>query len=57
MVNLLKNLRQFQNYIFKIQWEIHFLSFLNTNRNAPQKNLEQLLYSTLLEKCFKKTVF
>ena len=27
IVNLFKNLRPFQNYIFKIQWEIHFLTF------------------------------
>ena len=29
------------NHIFKIQWEIHFLTFLNTDQNAPKKNLEQ----------------
>ena len=27
MVNLLKNLRPFQNYDFKIQWETHFFTF------------------------------
>ena len=27
MVNLSKNLRPFRNYIFKIQWKIHFLLF------------------------------
>ena len=32
-----KNLRQFQNYILKIQWEIHILTFSNTDRNAPKK--------------------
>ena len=37
MINLLINLRPFQNYILKIQWEIHFLTFLNTDRNAPKK--------------------
>jgi hypothetical protein len=37
MVNLLKNLRPFQNYILKIQWEIHFLTFSNTDQNAPKK--------------------
>ena len=25
----------------KIQWGIHFLTFLNTDRNAPKKNFEQ----------------
>ena len=36
MVNLSKNHRQFWNYILKIQWEIHFLTFLNTDKNAPK---------------------
>ena len=40
MVNLLKNLRPFRNYIFKIHWKIHFLTFSNTDQNA-QKKLEQ----------------
>ena len=34
MVNHLKHLRPFQNYIFKIQWEIHFLTFSNTDQNG-----------------------
>ena len=34
MVNLLKNLRPFQNYNFKIQWEIHFFTFLIIDQNA-----------------------
>ena len=29
------------NHILKIQWEIHFFTFLNTDRNAPKKNLDQ----------------
>ena len=37
MVNLFKNLRLFQNYILKIQWEIHFLTYSNTDQNAPKK--------------------
>ena len=41
MVNLLKNLRPFQNYNFKIQWEIHFFTFLNIGRNSSKKKLEQ----------------
>ena len=35
MVNLLKNVRPFQNYILKIQWKIHFFTFSNTDRNTP----------------------
>ena len=37
MVHLLKNLRPFWNYIFKIQWGIYFLTFSYTDRNAPKK--------------------
>ena len=40
MVDLLKNLRPFRSYIFKIRWEIHFLTFSNTDPNAPKKNSE-----------------
>ena len=28
------------NHILKIQWEIHFLTFQNTDQNGPKKNLE-----------------
>ena len=37
MVNLSKNVRPFRKYIFKIQWEINFLTCLNTDRNAQKK--------------------
>ena len=37
IVNLLHNLRPFRNYIFKIQWEIHFLTFLNIGQNSSKK--------------------
>ena len=41
IVNLFKNVRPFQNYIFKIQWEIHFFTFfLNISQNSLKKNLE-----------------
>ena len=40
MVNLFKNLRPIQNYIFKIQFEIYFLAFSNTDGNAPKFFLE-----------------
>ena len=29
-----------QHHFLKIQWEIHFFTFLNTDRNAKKKNLE-----------------
>ena len=35
MVNLFKNHRPFQNYIFKIQIKIHLLTFSNTDQNIP----------------------
>ena len=37
MDNLFKNHRPFQNYILKIQLEFNFLSFSNTDQNAPKK--------------------
>ena len=36
-----KNLRPFQNYI---QWEIHFLTLSNTDRNAPKKFRTLIIY-------------
>ena len=38
MVNIIKNLRPFKNYNFKIQWEIHFLTFFNIDPNSSKKN-------------------
>ena len=40
MVNLLKNLRPFRNYNFKIQWEIHFLTFFIYWPKLFKKKLE-----------------
>ena len=40
MVNLLKNLRPFFNYNFKIQLEIHFWLFKIMAKNLQEKNLE-----------------
>ena len=53
MVNLLKNLRPFRNYIFKIQWEIIFFTFSNTDQNAPNKKfiIEIRIFS--FEICFQ----
>ena len=53
MVNLLKNLRPFQNYIFKIQWEINFLTFSNTDQNAPQKKFRIEIWIFSFEICLK----
>ena len=39
MVNLLRNLRPFKNYNFKIQWEIHFLIFFYILAESPQKKI------------------
>ena len=39
IVNLLKNLRPFRNYISKIQWEIHILTFLNICQNSLKKKI------------------
>ena len=56
MVNLLKNLRPFQNYIFKIQWEIHFLTLSNTDWNPPKKiqnrNMDILIWNLFLKSIF-----
>ena len=55
MVNLLKNLRSFWNYILKIQWEIHFLTFSNTDQNA--KKIKTKKYLALYWKTALKTDF
>ena len=40
------------NHIFKIQWEIHFLTCLNTDQNAPKiKKIEIWTFSFQI--CFK----
>ena len=40
MVNLSKKSRQFWNCFFKIQWEIYFFTFSNTDQNA--RNCQKL---------------
>ena len=52
IVNLFKNLRPFQNYIFKIQWEIHFLTFSNTDWNAPKKRFRIEIWTFSFIICF-----
>ena len=37
----------------KIQWEIHFLTFLNTDRNAPQKKFRIEMWTFSFQNCFK----
>ena len=41
------------NHIFKIQWEIHFLTFLNTDRNAPKKIFRIEIWTFSFQICFK----
>ena len=41
------------NHHFKIQWEIHFLSFLNTDRNAPKKKFRIEIWTFSFQICFK----
>ena len=53
MVNLLKNLRPFWNYIIKIQWESHLLTFSNTDRNIPKKKFRIEIWIFWFEICFK----
>ena len=51
MVNLLKNLRPFRNYNFKIQWEIHFRFFWILAETLQKKILNRnmdILISNLL---------
>ena len=43
---LLKNLRPFQNYNFKIQWEIHFFTFLIIDQNALKKKFSFVIRYT-----------
>ena len=54
MVNLLKNLRPFRNYIFKIQGEIHFFTFPNTDRKGPKK-IQNSNYIALYQKTALRT--
>ena len=53
IVNPLKNLRSFQKYIFKIQWEIIFLTFLNIGRNTSTKKLRIEIWTFLFQICFR----
>ena len=41
------------NHFLKIQWEIHFFKRHFLERNAPNFFLEEYLYSTLSENCFR----
>ena len=48
-----KNLKPFKHYILKIQGNTHLLIGLNTGQNTQKNFLEQILYSILIENCFK----
>ena len=37
----------------KIQWKIHFLTFLNTDRNAPKKKFRIEIWTFSFQNCFK----
>ena len=52
MINLLTNRRLFWNYIFKIQWEIHFFTFSNTDQNAPKKKFRLEIWIFSFQICF-----
>ena len=41
------------NHFLKIQWKIHFLTFLNTDRNAPKKKFRIEIWTFSFQNCFK----
>ena len=41
------------NHFLKIQWKVHFLSFLNTDRNAPKKKFRIEIWTFSFQICFK----
>ena len=53
MVNLLKNLRPFWNYNFKIQWEIHFWTFLKNDQNSSGKKFRKKIWTFSFQICFQ----
>ena len=52
IVNLLKNIRPFQNYIFKIQWKIHFLNFKKIGQNSLKKKFRIEIWTFSFQICF-----
>ena len=52
MVNILNNLRPFQNYNFKIQEEIHFWTFLNNDQNSSEKKFRIEIWTFSFPICF-----
>ena len=57
MVNLLKNLRQFQNYKFKMQWKIHFLIFLIIGQNSSTKKFRIEICRFSFQICFRNQLW
>ena len=53
MVNLLKNLRPFWNYNFKIQREIHFFNFFIVGRNTSPKKFRIEICTFSFQICFR----
>ena len=41
------------NHILKIQWEIHFFTFLNIDRNAPKKKFRIEIWTFSFQICFQ----
>ena len=41
------------NHILKLQWEIHFLIFFNTDRNAPKQIFRIEIMTFSFQICFK----
>ena len=55
MINILKNLRPFQKYIFKIQREIIFFTFSNTDQTL-QKKFRALIIQHYIRKLLSKLI-
>ena len=41
------------NHFLKIQWKVYFLTFLNTDRNAPKKKFRIEIWTFSFKICFK----
>ena len=44
------------NHFLKIQWEIHFLTFLNIDRNAPKKKFRTVNMYDFKRKLLSKSI-
>ena len=48
-----KNCPPHPNHFLKIQWEIHFFTFLNTDQNAPKRKFRIEIWTFSFQICFK----